>query len=1150
MNSTGKVRNKQSQVKRISRLFLSLALFTVTGITSYAADATKSPPLDLKGARILVCAGYWADMTGIPCLRKLTDAGAEVRRIRRAELTWKLAQQYHLIIYIFDQGREKMKPGAEDPDEVLQKFVTAGGGVMFIQTHLESKEDINQSLVPFGASLLKEYIQDPRHAFTNTSAFFHLPYAYTENIAAGHPVTDGVKGIWYDVDLASEFHTSSIDVSKDWTTLVSGDKSATTIRVEGNFIQREIAKDQHIAGKFTTSPPILAAREFDAGAIVFTGLNGLEIFYGQGLAHYGDVVMEKGDGLRKSDFGRLYENALVWLAQHGKKATELGKGDLKTKAKEEAKGIDWSKDVLAGQQCTKPIKGVIGLHSTLSDGRATPEALIAKAKASGLQWVAFTEKLEAFANEKWNKRAINTGTLASAGESKETNSPDKWEQLRKICKEASTDNFTAVPGLDYADNTEDRWVAFGDFEWPPEKVFSSDKKKISDPMWQYAIGLAANGPYNTGKNHLRPWDYSMYNHWSVRTNLNGKQTDESTAAFRYLQGIHDDPVPMAVDMVYDEKGLEEASKRMCNYRTIDKPGDMTKFFRDTHYWGSSRGFVSDGPVVTDWRCANSARSTDGKWYVPSTEQYRVKLSVESEVPINDIKIYDGPTLFRRFCPNQPKVTVTFDVPHDQQRNLLAVITDVNGKQAITGGHFIRDLLNFRFMCGDRGNSICDAVVTDEAGSYLTGPSAPYQRKMDTGGIYPGYGLRAFRISPPGVDGGMRPIAGSITPTIFNQFTLDPKQPKMWPTPETRMEIPVCSRDGILQEDTVTGYFTSATSSWVPKLVPVELKDTKINYRYLNITPRAGEVGVILLEGSIVFNKAANIKGQALQIFASAIVSKPGEGDHYAMVTSEVTVAGQHSTSNFGMEATMKPGSYAVIFPAQLGSTGAMALDEGYRVLVSDGARTRIAVCVDNAGDMKVGDEIRYRLLLMHGRQNELPNTYDWENFANKMGLRGKAAYEVKDIKAGKVKGTKFLLEIEPSDGGFVGTVTSADLPIRLPIRVADMNPNWTFAYFDLDRKEWLPSAVDPVISQGYFTIDTRRGNHRIFAGHPVLADNKELRILVLSDGQSKIQASVNNVGDAAVDAIVRLNPALGKAEPVKLHLEPGEVNNLEFSFAP
>ena len=36
--------------------------------------------------------------------------------------------------------------------------------------------------------------------------------------------------------------------------------------------------------------------------------------------------------------------------------------------------------------------------------------------------------------------------------------------------------------------------------------------------------------------------------------------------------------------------------------------------------------------------------------------------------------------------------------------------------------------------------------------------------------------------------------------------------------------------------------------------------------------------------------------------------------------------------------------------------------------------------------------------------------------------------EVKDMKAGKVKGTKYLLELEPQDGAFVGAVTQAALP--------------------------------------------------------------------------------------------------------------------------
>ena len=116
--------------------------------------------------------------------------------------------------------------------------------------------------------------------------------------------------------------------------------------------------------------------------------------------------------------------------------------------------------------------------------------------------------------------------------------------------------------------------------------------------------------------------------------------------------------------------------------------------------------------------------------------------------------------------------------------------------------------------------------------------------------------------------------------------------------------------------------------------------------------------------------------------------------------------------------------------------------------------------------------------------------------------------------------------------------------------MAGLNPNWTFAWFDLDRKEWFPSAVDQATGLGYFTLDTRRGAHRFFAGNPVLADNPEVKIAVLSDGKSRIVAAANNVGDTLVKTQLRLNPALGACEPVALELAPGELKEVNFAWTP
>jgi hypothetical protein len=304
----------------------------------------------------------------------------------------------------------------------------------------------------------------------------------------------------------------------------------------------------------------------------------------------------------------------------------------------------------------------------------------------------------------------------------------------------------------------------------------------------------------------------------------------------------------------------------------------------------------------------------------------------------------------------------------------------------------------------------------------------------------------------------------------------------------------------------------------------------------------------LIEGSLKFERA--MKLNSLDVFCISYVSRPGEFDHYALVTPETNVAGMVAGEPFAATGRMVPGSYGCLFPSLWGSSGLMALDEGY-VMEFDAKAPGFHLGVqlaDMPRQIKAGETVHYRYVLLRGRAGEQPSTADWEHFAQTMGFRGRPAYEVKDVKTGHVKAQRFLLELVPADGAFVGTVTAADLPIRLPVRVAGMNPNWTFGWFDLDRKEWHPSAIDRDIRQGFFTLDTRRGAHRLFAGHPVLTDNPEVRMAVFSDGKSAVRATLNNAGDAPVSLVVRLNPALGTAASQRCELSAGELKDVRFGL--
>jgi len=611
--------------------------------------------------------------------------------------------------------------------------------------------------------------------------------------------------------------------------------------------------------------------------------------------------------------------------------------------------------------------------------------------------------------------------------------------------------------------------------------------------------------------------------------------------YKYMQGIQDDPIPVVVNKIYIPEQISKAKDNFSPYIMSDSIDNLTEYFRRHHYFGSYSFFVSNGPLITDWRGVNASRWTGGKWFLSSTEIYRVRLKAYSKFPIEDIKIFDGLQLLLRFKPENKNVDIIFDLPHDQQRNLIAEITDGKGRKAITGGIFVRDLLNFRFMCGDRGNSICDAVETDKNGPYLMGPSAPYQRKMTAFGVFPGYGTRHFNILPPYFDGGMRPFGMHILPSIWGV--------KLFPsgsTPETKMGIPVCSRDGILQEDNIVGYFPETTSAWKPKFIPADVKNVEITYRYLDITPRAKDPGVILLTGRIKFKKKMKI--DKIEIYSSGRGTSPGDGDHFLVMTPEKKITGVVSNNPISLSVEMTSGSYIMAYPCLWGSSGAIAIDDGYICNLSV-KKPSLRMSISLSGfpkEVKPGDVINYRLILFQGRYGEPPDNREWENFVNKMGLRRKTGYEI-ELKKGKVISKKFILEIKPENYGFLGKVKRAVLPVRLPVFVNDLNTNWTFGYYNFKNNEFFPSAIDYRTKKGYFTIDTEKGDYEIFAGHPVISNDRNVKIFVVKFNKKGIVAEVNNVSDKEIKTEVYLNPLIGNKSE-KIILKSGEFKKIVFKF--
>ena len=99
------------------------------------------------------------------------------------------------------------------------------------------------------------------------------------------------------------------------------------------------------------------------------------------------------------------------------------------------------------------------------------------------------------------------------------------------------------------------------------------------------------------------------------------------------------------------------------------------------------------------------------------------------------------------------------------------------------------------------------------------------------------------------------IATHVAPNISS-----PDLPALPPNAitENRNGWPMCSRDGIMQEDNIVGYFPGQTDAWHPKLTPHDAEGFTARYRYLSVTQRSGDMGAALLEGEIRFLKDAKI----------------------------------------------------------------------------------------------------------------------------------------------------------------------------------------------------------------------------------------------------------------------------------------------------
>ena len=993
---------------------------------------------------------------------------------------------------------------AEGKKQLLLDYVKAGGGMLVMRTtgwqFGKDIDEVNRWLGPLGIGVPSEQVVDDAHKIKTESGY---ELSWTDNIVP-HPVTQGVAGLFYTVyhHMYSD-STSPVKVSKDWTVLVKGMTSARSLHtVKGG------KPPAPTPGTYASEPPLLAVRDYGKGRVAVWPLNatcvwqdGYHVLWGRGL------TMEGKTGNMRGDAAQLLGNLITYLAEPSR-GSFGGFAPKRIYVKPEVGFIKiaWDALTLKGPSVPNCYVGLIGAQSSLSSGRGTPAEFIQAAQRAGYDFIAFAEDLRELTE-------------------------DEFGRLSRACREHSTDKFKAYPGFAYLDDSGNSWVTFSDrVRWPEKGWWSQAHRgriKINNPLsrgcqWPPVILTQSH------RNPEKPWHQGNFKVMALYTYEDGKLVDDSLDHYLRLEKMRYQLAPVAVHMV--RSPAEVARAKATGFQTYVRWFDSNMAdalsghigrYRDRYVWFRS-SFVSEGPILQDWRIVNFGTSDLA---IPGNDRIRLHVQASSPVGLREVALLDGdsPRAWRRFLPGGRKeFETTLDHFHDRQYALVPRVTDSNGKRAYGWVCCTQVQENSFLRCSDNINTM-------PRGKWWGTP----KHMQNVRGIENYLAVRNSNYVGlpvwPGVMESARP-AIAYYPRLACRF--------------------VTITDCLIDEH----YPLSASGNLnrtdqAERAVPNEYFAGRA--RHTLFTPWQDGSLVMMVDGAFEVKKDFEFKrGQVLGFQgrrgADCVVGTLRDGQ---LVCGKLTGKGRH----YGGELPQH--GFAALLPQPFrGSVGMIALQQGLMFIGFSGGneygsfRGRLA---PEKQQVKAGQELTYRYLAVNGALDGPPDVRFITDVRDALGLAGEPAYQV-EAKCGSVLDTRFVLKLEADGHGFAGRITEAALPMHLPVQIEGLNPRWHAGIWYQGRHvftnaEWIVNdmnqrytvrkqrtAVDvihhfPVLEDGtgYLQIDTSVGDKEVYIGNLLVSDRPEVCLTLVDTRRATRAFVVHNPTDEDIRCHVSPGPGFG-----------------------
>mgnify|MGYP002713262513 CR=1 FL=1 len=211
-----------------------------------------------------------------------------------APLTWDEIKQYNVLVIsglALANADGTLTSKNKSNIALLRRFMQEGGGIFYVPCYVERDTQLPAQIAflkPLGLTPLFDELPYDPDTFEVATAW-KIPFAYTRNIAADSPVSEGVTGLWYPqiTHIGAQMHTTPLKIDSDWTAWVRGGKSAGTLVIPHRVwpVVLDEAKKAK-PGSYASEPVLMAGRSVGKGRLVVFSISPKYIL-GTGADHTG-----------------------------------------------------------------------------------------------------------------------------------------------------------------------------------------------------------------------------------------------------------------------------------------------------------------------------------------------------------------------------------------------------------------------------------------------------------------------------------------------------------------------------------------------------------------------------------------------------------------------------------------------------------------------------------------------------------------------------------------------------------------------------------------------------------------------------------------------------------------------------------------------